>query len=102
MTTPVLMDPALQRFITEADEQWFNVLGNFQSVMTAQGHQWRIHMALPGMQCLVLTGLVTAVGVYPRPGPRGGLGPTRRRDADPPRPAPFARRGAAHANGTKP
>ena len=102
MTTPVLMDPALQRFITESDEQWFNALGNVQSVMTADGHQWRIHMALPGMQCLVVTGLVTAVGVYPRPRPKGGFGPTRRRDAESPRPEPFARRGTGHAERTNP
>lgn len=96
------MDPALGRFVVETEEQWFDCVGHVESVMSAEGQQWRIHMALPGMQCLIVTALVTSVGVYPRPRARGGFGPSRRRDADPARPEPFARRGPVAHEETNP
>lgn len=91
LTRPVLMDQALHRYRSEAHEEWFDSVGHIESVLTPEGQQWRVHMALPGPACLVVTALVTAVGVYQPSDQRTAFGPVRRRDWQEPMPEPFAR-----------
>ena len=91
LTRPVLMDFALHEYLLEAENEWFDSVGHIESVMTPEGQQWRMHMALPGKACLVVTGLVTAVGVYQRPQGITGYGPVRRWEMQEPVPEPYAR-----------